>query len=165
MKPAYRLIGLEMCRLIAPTVGQTVSLKADTILHTFNAQDGKSTGSQRLKEDIQYTNIGTQDAYVRDEEATFNFLEDNDVRHQWGDRTFRPARPDETGQVLTGLNFNAPNVRPEGWTYDQIQPGQCLWVEVHERKADATPADPRDRVRRAARELGDALADMVDPKS
>jgi hypothetical protein len=134
-------LGNSICRLIAPRVGQTVSLKKGTILHTFNARDGKSTGSERLDEDIQYTNVGTQHAYVVDEEATFNFLEDNDIVQPWGDRLFRPARPDETGQVLTGWDFRAPNVQPGGWTYDQINPGQCLWVEIVDRKG-AAPIAP-----------------------
>jgi hypothetical protein len=139
-------LGHSICQLIAPRVGQTVSLKKGTILHTFNPSDGKGPASDRLDEDIQYTNVGTQHAYVVDEEATFNFLEDNDIVQPWGDRLFRPARPDETGQVLTGWDFRAPNVRPGGWTYDQIQPGQCLWVEV-DRRPTAEPVESSEFTR------------------
>lgn len=157
-----KLLGHSMCRLIAPRVGQTVSLSRGTILHTFNARDGKSTGSERLEEDIQYTNIGTQHAYVVDEEATFNFLEDNDVTHEWGDRLFRPARPDETGQVLTGWDFRAPNVRPGGWTYDQIQPGQCLWVEIDPREAKADPPALASEFTRTQELMIAKVSDVID---
>jgi hypothetical protein len=134
-KELNKLIGHDMCRPIAPTVGQTVPLKAGIILHTFSKRDGKTTGSQRLEEDIQYTNIGTQDAYVKDQTLTNEWLENNTDRREWNGRTWRPAKPDEIGYVVSGINFNAPNYDPAGRRYDRIQPGQCLWTLAEDGEA------------------------------
>lgn len=135
-------IGHDVCRLIAPTVGQTVSLKAGTILHTFSARDGKSTGSTRLEEDIQYTNIGTQHAYVKDQELTNEWLENNDERREWGGIIWRPAKPGEKGYIITGPDFNAPNSDSAGRGYDQVQPGQCLWTFAKDEPATKTEPAP-----------------------
>jgi len=130
MKPEpTKLIGHEVC--VAIKDGEIIE---SGIVHKYNKADGQPAGSINTAQAGPYvqTKNSVVQGYVRDEGATFNFLEDNEVRYRWGDRIMRPARPYERGQVLTGRDFRAPNTRPGGWSYDEIQPGQCLWVEVEE---------------------------------
>jgi len=143
-----KLIGHEVC--VAINDGNIIE---SGIVHKISKIDGKSCGSINTAQAGPYVQTETSvvQGYVKDQVLTDEWLEDNDVRKEWDGAIWRPAKPNESGQLL-------PNTRPGGWSYDEIQPGQRLWVEVAEVEPTAEPASDPDT---ETTKLIDEVVDMV----
>lgn len=140
-QPPYRLIGHSVCKPLP--VGRTVS--SGVLVHEFSKRDGKPLGSTRSGVDGPlYVNTGVFDVFTRDQQMTDEFLLDNDITHTFEGVTYRPAKPDERGTLLSSPNLDSWNyaknsigVNPAGWAYDETKDGQLLWVALEDQSLAA----------------------------